>query len=222
MPRARTIAAVTGIGAAGALLSIGAVAAAGASLPTAAPPTAALTPPPDAHSQYTDQALVNVTVPANSYFTPGAIINILECADPGGLAANLPRDESSCDALTIQPDTIFVRPDGSIQYGPQTRGGGSGFTIYKLPALTLAEKPDQTPRCDGSDWCVLFIGEDQKDFGQPHIFSSPFLVTTPDTGVPEAPLPVLIPIVAVACAGGAYLYRRRRRRQPAGEGGQEM
>src|SRR5579863_10696356 len=42
---------------------------------------------------------IDVSIPANSVLSPGAQINILECAAPNGV---LPTSEATCDGNTIQ------------------------------------------------------------------------------------------------------------------------
>ena len=176
----------------------------------AVPLRATLSPPPHG-TGYTAGTIVDVSVAANSVFTPDAGVVMLECSDPGGLAANLPRSRSACDPLTVQPQTVFVARDGSVAYGPQA-GGGAGFTIYGLPAPSLAEPAGQAVRCDVRHWCVVFVGEDPGNFSRPHVFSAPFLVITPQSGVPETPVSIALAVVGVGALGWAYLYFRRRRR----------
>ena len=79
---------------------------------------------------------------------------------------------SQCDPETIEADTILAASDGSIDY--TDTGVDAGYTVYALPdtdPATLAESPTGTPVCDLSDECVLYIGENQNDFGAPHVFS---------------------------------------------------
>src|ERR1700683_952236 len=55
---------------------------------------------------------IDVVVPANSVFNPGASIFILECAAPGGVN---PTTSGECDGNTgYQGGTITVQPDGSV------------------------------------------------------------------------------------------------------------
>jgi hypothetical protein len=120
---------------------------------------------------------IEIQVPANSVLTPGASVNILECADPGGTVANDPTSDSQCDGNTIQGSTVIVNSDGSVFYQP--------YTVYALPdQQNLGEAPTDTPVCNSSTDCVLYIGQDQNDFTQPYVLSQPFLVspTSGDTG----------------------------------------
>ncbi len=123
-----------------------------------------------ASGPYQDGETVAVTVKKNSTFTPGTRVNILECADPQGTVANLPKDIGSCDGLTIQADSVLVQPDGAISVPT--------YTMYRLPSPTLGEQSNALPVCDETDQCVLYVGQDQTDFTQPKAFSSPFTVTS--------------------------------------------
>ncbi len=139
---------------------------------SAATPAVTITPTSGAATSgsFQDGEVVTVTVKDNSTFTPGAKVNILECADPQGIAANLPRSISTCDGDTIQGDTVLVKPGGGISE--------STYTIYQLPSTTLGERPDGQPVCNAGNQCVLYVGQNQNDFTQPKLFSSPFIVAT--------------------------------------------
>jgi hypothetical protein len=147
-----------------ALLALGAILIAGAD-PAGATTGVILTPGPP----FTDGEAVTVSVGPNGVLTPNAKVNILECADPGGSAANLPRDDSTCDGNTIQGATVLAHGDGSIST--------PNYTIYQLPSATLGEQPNFQPVCNQSSPCVLYVGEDENDFTQPKIFSAPFTVS---------------------------------------------
>jgi hypothetical protein len=116
-----------------------------------------------------DAQPISVSVGANGYFTPHAGVNILECSDPGGLAANLPKDDKSCDGNTIQGSTILVGANGSFS--------DSQFPVYALPSSTLGEQSNFVPVCNQTNYCVLYVGQNQNDFTAPRVFSAPFLVT---------------------------------------------
>jgi len=118
---------------------------------------------------------IEVKIPANSNFTPSAKVNILECSDPAGTAANLPTSVSQCDGNTIQGSTVFINSDGSVTV--------NGYPVYALPdAISLGEPAITTPVCNPSNECVLFIGEDENNFaGSPHYFSEPFFVAANGT-----------------------------------------
>jgi len=151
----------------------------------AAGPTLTITPGGALH----DGESISVSVGPNGVFTPHSHVNILECADPGGTAAHLPTDESTCDGNTIQSDTILVGADGSFSE--------SSYTLYALPSSALGEQSNDQPVCNATNACVLYIGQDQGDFTAPKIFSAPFALepgtapaasttatTAPGTGTP--------------------------------------
>jgi hypothetical protein len=156
---------------------------------------------------------IQVDIPANSVFASGAGINILECAYPGAL----PTNPDQCDGNTIQGSTITASSNGSFDY--------TQYTVYALPdSISLGETADHTPVCNTSNPCVLFIGEDQNDFTQPHVWSQTFVVTptsgdsgaNPGDGTPEAPLAIGLPILAAGIVGGSLWARRRRSAQHSG------
>jgi hypothetical protein len=117
---------------------------------------------------FTDGEPVTVAVGPNSTFRPGSRVNIIECADPGGSAANLPRDNQPCDGLTIQGDTVLAGRDGSLS--------DRSYTIYRLPSPSLGEQLNAVPVCDQTHACVLYVGQDQDTFSAPKLFSAPFTV----------------------------------------------
>jgi hypothetical protein len=171
---------------------------------SAAGPTVNLTPAPvgGPPGSYADQQSVNLSVAANTTFTPGATINVLECADPGGSTANLPTDSSTCDGNTIQGPTVIVGSDGSFSL--------TGYTIYALPSSSLGESSSGQPKCNATNACVLFVGQDQNDFTQPKTFSAPFFVG-PTASTPESPLAIALPLggLGVLAVGTVLVYRRR-------------
>jgi hypothetical protein len=115
-----------------------------------------------------DAQTVSVSVGPNGFFTPHSHVNILECADPGGTAAKLPKDISACDGNTIQGDTVLVADDGSLSE-PK-------YTVYRLPSSTLGEQTNNQPVCDQSNQCVLYVGQNQNDFTAPKLFSAAFSI----------------------------------------------
>jgi hypothetical protein len=128
------------------------------------PPAVTVSP----QGNYHDGQTISVQVGPNSYFTPHARIIIIECADPGGLPANLPRDITTCDGNTVQGGTILVGGDGSFSL--------SAYPLYLLPSAALAEQPGYKPVCNQTNYCVLYIGQDQNDFTKPKVFSAPYLI----------------------------------------------
>ena len=139
---------------------------------SASAPTGSVTISPavsgGASGPYQDGETVKIGVGRNGTFQPGSRVNILECADPGGSAANLPKNDTTCDGLTIQGDTVLVGADGTISY--------SSYTLYRLPSTTLGESATGQPVCNESNPCVLYVGENQNAFAQPKLFSAPFTV----------------------------------------------
>ncbi|HLN41652.1 MAG TPA: hypothetical protein VK215_04315 [Acidimicrobiales bacterium] len=131
-------------------------------------------------SPYHSGQSIDITVAANATlaasnratagFPSGAVaIKVEECADPGGLSANLPKKPSQCDYNTV--DSVpGAGADGSLIM--------KGYTMYALPdAIVFGEPSDQTPACgSGQDECVLGIFTNLNDFTKPHIFSGPFNV----------------------------------------------
>jgi hypothetical protein len=129
-----------------------------------------------AGTPFSSGQIIQVSIPANSNLTPGARVNILECADPGGTAENLPTGISSCDGNTVQGDTVLVNSNGSVSY--------SSYTVYAVPDPSIGDT-STTPTCNDTNECVLYIGQDQTNFaGAPYYFSQPFFVnpTPGDTG----------------------------------------
>ena len=123
---------------------------------------------------------IDVVVPANSVFTPGANIFILECAAPGGVN---PTTSTECDGNTgYQGGTISVQSDGSVDVINTSTSFGTPYTIYSLPdAPVLGEGPTSTPKCGlgSANECVLYIGQGgggDTGFAQPHFFSQAFQV----------------------------------------------
>ena len=160
--------------------------------------------PGPTNGSYRDQQVVRVSVGANRTFTPNSRVVILECADPGGSAANLPTSISACDENTIQPDTTVVHADGSFSE--------TAYTIYALPNAQLGEQSNWQPVCGANHPCVLFVGEDQNDFSQAKSFSAPFEVTggaaasSPAASGPSgtaAPAPATASAAAPAAASAA-------------------
>ena len=140
----------------------------------AATPTVTITPGARSGT-FTNGQSVTVSVGPNSLFVAHTRVNIIECADPGGSAANLPTSLSTCDANTVEADTVLVQPDGSFVE--------HGYTLYALPNEVLGEQSNWQPVCNPTHQCVLYVGEDQNDFTQPKIFSAPFAFTTAATAI---------------------------------------
>jgi hypothetical protein len=142
---------------------------------TATAPSLTLSPDSNLHNGQS----VSLSVGPNGFFTPHSHVNILECADPGGKAANLPKDDSTCDGNTIQGMTVLVAADGSFS--------ASGYTVYSLPSVTLGEQSNDQPVCNATNPCVLFVGQDQNNFTSPKVFSAPFTINPATVTTTTAP-----------------------------------
>jgi len=136
-------------------------------------PYAAASSPPQLQvspsGNYQDGEKLTVGVGPNGYFSPHSRVNIIECTDPGGLASNLPKDITTCDGNTIQGTTILVGANGSFSQ--------SDYPVYMLPSSTLGEQNNALPICNQTNYCVLYVGQDQNDFTAPKVFSAPFLIS---------------------------------------------
>jgi hypothetical protein len=130
----------------------------------ASAPTLTMSPSTNLH----DGESVSVSIGPNTVFTPNAGVNILECADPGGTLANLPKSDSTCDGNTIQGNTTLVAANGSAS--------DAKYTIYLLPSPALGEQANNQPVCNQTDPCVLYVGQSQNDFTAPKVFSAPFTI----------------------------------------------
>ncbi|MGA2307423.1 MAG: hypothetical protein ABSH29_25045 [Acidimicrobiales bacterium] len=169
---------------------------------------------------------INVVIPANSLFIPTTSVNILECAAPDGVLPTLP-DE--CDGNTIQGPTVLPNSDGSINLSAE---GDGLHTIYALPdSITLGEDSSNTVTCGdtAATECVLYIGDNQGDFTQPHVWSGPFFVAAnredsgepagdgspgnPPAATPEVASIIALPVVAIALIGLVISVQTRRRRR---------
>jgi hypothetical protein len=203
---------------------------AGAAAPTegsSVPGAAAAVTPFTAGDAFSSGQNINVVVPANSLFVQTTPVNILECAAPNGVLPTLPAE---CDGNTIQGPTVRPAADGSINFKTSTN---SLYTLYALPdSLILGEGSSNAVTCGdtAATECVLYIGDAQGDFTQPHVFSQPFftaanaddggenpgdgssstVATGPGTGTPEVPFAVILPVAAMGLLGGTVLVRRRR------------
>jgi hypothetical protein len=161
---------------------------------------------------------INIILGANSTlgFNNGASgpYEIIECQAPNGVLPTVPTN--NCDQLT--GGTIStVNADGSLAF--------KSYIVYALPnGPTFGETagPGQ-PNCgQAPNYCVLYIGNAlgaATAFPAAHVFSAPFQIQAnaddgggnPGDGTPESPLPILLPLLGVAAAGGAFMFTRRRR-----------
>ena len=81
-----------------------------------------------------------------------------------------------CDGNTIQGSTILPNADGSFTY--------TDYQLFALPdSITLGEGSSSPVSCGetAATECILYIGNNQNDFTQPHLWSQPFFIA-PDTG----------------------------------------
>ena len=132
-----------------------------------------------ANTPFSSGQQVDVVVPANTVLNPNLNINIVECEAPGGV---VPTDPSECDGSTIQGASIRPNSDGSVDLHAESH---SYYTLYALPDLvSLGETSGNT--CNLTNECVLYIGENQNDFTQPKLFSSPFTVTPKSSTSPTS------------------------------------
>ncbi len=148
----------------------GAAISSGSQVPGSALPVGAFT----AGTPFSSGQNIEVSIPTNTVFPQGANVVILECAAPGGV---LPTQTDQCDANTISAATILPAADGSISFTP--------YPVYALPDALLGEPATNTPVCNLTNECVLFIGNDFTNItGTPHVFSQGFYVnpTAGDTG----------------------------------------
>jgi hypothetical protein len=182
----------------------------GASVPNSAVAVGTVTP----GTPFSSGQGIDIVVPANGVFTPNQDINILECSAPNGV---IPTSPSACDGNTINGETLNSNSDGSLDYQADT---GSLFTVYALPDKKSLDEGTSGPACGSTSAteCILYIGVQQSDFTQPHVWSQPFFVTAngvdtganPGDGTPEVPFAILLPVAAIGLLGGTVLIRRRR------------
>jgi hypothetical protein len=137
-------------------------------------PVLVMTPAP---GSYHNGQQISLSVGPNKYFTKYLRIIIIECADPGGQVASLPKSDLTCDGDTVQSGSVLVNQDGSFSE--------PNYQLFSLPNTELGEPYDAEPKCDQSHWCVLYVGLDQTNFTQPKIFSTPFTIVAGN--VPKKP-----------------------------------
>lgn len=116
---------------------------------------------------------INIVIPANSVFTSTTqTITIVECTAPEG---DIPTSSSQCDGNTQDTATPMANADGSFNYFEST---GQYYTVYALPdSISLGETTSGGgPTCNASVECILYVGYNQNDLTQPHLWSQPFTV----------------------------------------------
>ena len=116
-----------------------------------------------------DGQAITVSVGPNKTYVPLIAVNIIQCSDPGGKVSTLPKSLLYCDENTVQGNSVIAKPNGSVHE--------SDYAAYRLPTSVLGEGKANTPICDATHECVLYVGQDQNDFTKPKAFSAPFFVT---------------------------------------------
>lgn len=132
-------------------------------------PVLVMTPAP---GTYHNGQRISLSVGPNKYFTKYLRIIIIECADPGGQTASLPRSDVTCDGNTVQSGSVLVNQDGSFS--------DPDYQLFSLPNTELGEAYDGLPVCNQTHSCVLYVGLDQTNFNAPKIFSPPFTIVAGD------------------------------------------
>jgi hypothetical protein len=149
----------------------------------------------------------NITVSGSGFPVRSALptgLVIIECADPGGLTANLPTDPTSqCDATTATGSQINTDTSGNFS------------TTYNI--FALSEAGGSTINCDATDFCVLWVGQDYNNafLSGPHGFSAPFEVNAVVSAAFESPLAIALPAAAAMVVGVYIALRRRRAHAPS-------
>ena len=150
-----------------------------------------------------DGQVVDVSVAPNSTFSrssleaagfpSGAVaIKVVECADLGGQAANLPKQPTDCEASTIAT-TTDITEGGSLLL--------KRYTIYALPDAADLGASSGTV-CDNTEHqCVLGLFSNQHDFSKPHLFSAPFQVTP--SGLPGGAIPTSVSVSSSASSSSS-------------------
>jgi len=125
-------------------------------------------------------------------------LSIIECMDAGGSSANLPTDDTTCDASTVNPLPVLTDSSGKFS------------TSYTIQSLSTSG--GSAIDCNATNDCVLWVGEDYvNNFNSNDAFSGPFTVTSPIASTPESPAAIALPVGAALLIGGAVIVARRRR-----------
>jgi hypothetical protein len=168
-------------------VTIGAVGIAGADAPTdgsIVPGSAVPLGSFAAGTPFSSGQAINVVVPANGVFTNAAQnVNIVECSAPNGVP---PTDPNKCDGETIQGNTLQPNADGSLDYQAFT---GAMYTVYALPDVLSLGEGTSSVTCGNTaaTECILYIGVNQLDFTQPHVWSQPFAINANGDDLGENP-----------------------------------
>lgn len=184
----------------GALTALGLIVSAGATGPSsgtivsnAAQPVSPFT----AGTPFASGQMINVVIPANDVFNQHVGVNIVECAAPDGVP---PTQPSACDGNTIQGSTILPNADGSFT--------NTGYELYALPDNVSLGEGSGGVSCGltAATECILYIGENQLDFTQPHYWSQPFFIAANATdngsnaGDGSAPVAATVPDSSLSTA----------------------
>ena len=137
----------------------------------------ALPPASSPYSTYTDGQQVDLSMGANSLFTPtdshAGDVAAIECEYNNGTGgAGDPPNANYCNAQTAGGDFPYsVHANGSWDYSADNAGDTVG--LYALPDSSFQ---GSSITCNATHACVLYVGEDYTNFTAPHAFSNPFLV----------------------------------------------
>jgi hypothetical protein len=129
-------------------------------------PVVIMTPAPGS-SHYHDGQQIEVSVGPNKLYIPYSRVILIQCSDPDGKVANLPKSNIGCDGNTVPGYSTLVNKDGSFS---------NKLTLYSLPNTLLGEPADLAPACNLTHACVLLVAEDQTNFAAPKLFSAPFTI----------------------------------------------
>ena len=162
---------------------------------------------------------ISVQIPAETVLNQNANIQIIECADPGGLVANLPTSAAGCDSAgSINGDGFNIK-DGFTDPSLGSTNPATGAFTYNNYGV-LAETGSPITCGTSAIPCVLLITTAYNDFsGTGHLWSGPFQVVdkdglgdgaTPGDGTPELPLAIGLPLAAAGLFAGGLVIRRRR------------
>jgi len=163
-------------------------------------PTATVTP----SSGLSNLQVVTVK---GSGFPPYTRMEIMECS---GTLANPPKDNTPCQGLTLNTESVTNLKGAFVNEPKDPSGLTGGYRILTLPQKKFSPYP---PDCDKTHPCGLFIGVDETDFTQPHLFVPFSFAGAPgqkSAGSSSAPIAIAV-VVVLVLAGVAFVVLRRRR-----------
>jgi len=135
----------------------------------------------------------------------GNTMTIVECEYVNN---TLPSDYTQCDGTTANPNPFVTNASGA-------------FTNFQFTVTAVTTGGGSNINCDATHYCVLWVGADpvgnfSGSSASPIAFSTPFLITQPNTSTPESPATIALPVAAAGViGGGAFLVFRRRRHHSA-------